>query len=79
MNDAPRLAFYTHLFLWMGFSGALVVKNLSANAGEVGSVPALGRYPGEGNGTPMLVFLPGEFHGQRGLEGYSPWGHKSQT
>ena len=20
--------------------------------------------------------LPGESHGQRGLEGYSPWGHK---
>ena len=28
MNDAPRLAFYTHLFLRMGFSGASVVKNL---------------------------------------------------
>ena len=26
-----------------------------------------------------LVFLPGEPHGQRSLEGYSPWGHKSQT
>ena len=23
-----------------------------------------------------LVFLPGEFHGQRNLAGYSPWGHK---
>ena len=22
------------------------------------------------------VFLPGETHGQRILEGYSPWGHK---
>ena len=22
------------------------------------------------------VFLPGEFHGQRNLEGYSLWGHK---
>ena len=22
------------------------------------------------------VFLPGESHGQRRLEGYSPWGHK---
>ena len=22
------------------------------------------------------VFLPGEFHGQRNLVGYSPWGHK---
>ena len=23
-----------------------------------------------------LVFLPGKFHGQRSLVGYSPWGHK---
>ena len=22
------------------------------------------------------VFLPGEFHGQNSLKGYSPWGHK---
>ena len=22
------------------------------------------------------IFLPGEFHGQRSLAGYSPWGHK---
>ena len=22
------------------------------------------------------AFLPGEFHGQRSLVGYSPWGHK---
>ena len=22
------------------------------------------------------IFLPGESHGQRSLEGYSPWGHK---
>ena len=25
---------------------------------------------------PTLVFLPGEFHGQRSLAGYSPWGCK---
>ena len=23
------------------------------------------------------VFLPGEFHGQRSLVGYSPWSHKA--
>ena len=23
-----------------------------------------------------LVFLPGEFHGQKSLVGYSPWGYK---
>ena len=25
---------------------------------------------------PTPIFLPGEFHGQRGLLVYSPWGHK---
>ena len=28
---------------------------------------------------PTAVFLPGKFHGQRSLAGYSPWGHKSRT
>ena len=30
--------------------------------------------PEKGMSTP--VFLPGEFHGQRNLTGYSPWGCK---
>ena len=25
---------------------------------------------------PVPVFLPGKFHGQRSLAGYSPWGRK---
>ena len=35
---------------------ALVVKNMPANAGDirdVGSVPGLGRSPGEGHGNPL--------------------------
>ena len=32
---------------------ALVVKNLSANAGDIGSIPGLGRYPGGGHGNPF--------------------------
>ena len=30
-----------------------MVKNLPANAGDVGSIPGLGRYPGMGNGNPL--------------------------
>ena len=30
----------------------------------------------KGMTTPTLVFLPGEYHGQRSLVGYSPWGHR---
>ena len=36
----------------------------------------LGRSPSEGNGNPTPVFLPGEFHGEKILVGYSPWGCK---
>ena len=37
-----------------GFFGGSVVKNLPANAGDsVGSVPGLGRSPGEGKGYPL--------------------------
>ena len=32
---------------------ALVVKNLPANAGDLGSIPGLGRSPGEGDGSPL--------------------------
>ena len=37
----------------MGFPGGSVVKNLPANAGNTGSIPELGRTPGEGNGKPL--------------------------
>ena len=37
----------------MGFPGGPVVKNLPANAGDVGSVPGSGRSPGEENGNPL--------------------------
>ena len=38
---------------WVGFPGGSMVKNSSTNAGDVGSIPGLGRSPGEGNGKPL--------------------------
>ena len=32
--------------------------------------------PLKGKWLPTPVFLPGKFHKQRSLAGYSPWGHK---
>ena len=63
---------------------ALVVKNLPASAGARGDP---GLTPGSDPWTRKIlwnrkwqpntpVFLPGEFHGQRSLVGYSLWGHK---
>ena len=37
----------------MGFPGGSIVKDLPAKAGDVGSIPGLGRSPGEGNGNPL--------------------------
>ena len=35
------------------FPGGLVVKNPPANAGDVGLVPGLRRFPEDGNGNPL--------------------------
>ena len=51
-----------------------MVKNLPVNAGDEGSISgqedSLSR-----KWQPTSVFLPGKFHGQRSLVGYSPCGH----
>ena len=46
-------------------------KESTCNAGDLGSIPGLGRSLGEGNSYPTPGFWPGEFHGL-----YSPWGLK---
>ena len=55
---------------------APAVKILPASAGyprDMGLIPEWGRSPGVRNGNPPTpVFLPGKFHGQRSLVGYSP-------
>ena len=37
----------------MGFPGGSEVKASACNAGGLGSIPASGRSPGEGNGNPL--------------------------
>ena len=54
------------------FPDGSAVKNPPANAGDAGSIPALGRRKQQ----PTPVFLPGKSHGQRNLVGYSLWGHR---
>ena len=50
--------------LLMGFPDGSNGKESACNAGDLGSIPGSGRSLREGIGNP-LVFLPGEFHGQR--------------
>ena len=44
------------LFCLVHFPRGSVVKNLPANAGDVGSIPGSGRSLGEGNGDPFRYF-----------------------
>jgi len=48
----------------------------SGAAGDVGSIPELGRSSGEGHGNPLQYSCLENPHGQRSLAGYSPWGHR---
>ena len=53
-------------------------KNPPTNARDTGTwVPSIGwGSPRRRRWQPTPVFLPGKFHGQRSLVGYSPRGHK---
>ena len=64
------------IHVYVGFPSGSAVKNPPANAVDTGSISGLGRSPGGGNDKPTLVFLPGIFHGQGSVVGYSPWSHR---
>ena len=66
-----------HISHLLGFPGVIVVKNPPVDAGDTGDVGLIsgsGRSPRKW--LPTSVFLPGKFHGQRNMVGYSPLGHK---
>ena len=53
----PKFAhpYYLHVpwEVLVSLPGGSVIKNLPANAGDVGSVPGSGRSPGGGHGNPL--------------------------
>ena len=57
-----------------GFPDNSVVKESAWNVGDLGSIPGLGRSPGEGNDYTLQYSCLENSHGQRSLMGYSPWG-----
>ena len=67
------------LFTLWASQMVLVVKNLPPDAGDIrdaGSIPGLGRSPGEGHGSPLqYLFLPGESHGHVQFIGSQRVGH----
>ena len=64
-------------FILRGLGASLVAQMESAwNAGDLGSIPELGKMPWRREWLPTPVFWPGKFHGQKRLAGYSLWGCK---
>ena len=57
--------------VFLGFPCGSAGKESTCNVGDLGSIPGLGRFPGEGKGYPIQYSGPREFHGL-----YSPWGRK---
>ena len=58
------------------FPGGSDGKESACNAGALGSIPGLGKYPGGGHGNPLQYSCLENLQGQRSLAGYSPWGCK---
>ena len=59
-----------------------MVKNPAANAGDAGnmsSIPGLGRSPRVENSNPLQYSCHEKFHGQTSLAGYSPRGPKKSA
>ena len=62
--------------VFMGFPGGSDGKESAFNVGDLGLILGLGRSPGGGHGNPLQYSCLENPHGQRSLEGYSPWGPK---
>ena len=74
-SSTPSLI-YIILYIPLGFPSGSDGKESACNVRDPGSIPWVGKIPWSRAWQPTPVFLPGEFHGQRSLAGYSPWGHK---
>ena len=60
----------------MGFPGGSDGKESTCNAGDLGSISGLGRFPGGGHGNPLQYSCLKNPYGQESLVGCSLWGHK---
>ena len=54
-------------------------KESTCNAGDLGSIPGLGRSPEGGPGNPLQYSCLENHRGQKSLAGYSPWGCKESN
>ena len=69
--DADHIL-YTYYMYTLGFPDNSDGKESACNAGDVGLIPGLGRFPGGGHGNPLQHSCLENPHGQRSPAGYSP-------
>ena len=66
-----------HSLVWnYSIPGSSAGKESTCNAGDLGSIPGLGRSPAGGHDNPLQYSCLEHPHEQRSLAGYSPWSHK---
>ena len=64
------------MYIYVGFLGDASGKEPACQCWRLGFDSWVGKIPWRRAWQPTPVFLPGNSHGQRSLEGYSPWGRK---
>ena len=73
MNQFNIIKTYT---IFTGLPGGSDGKESTCNAGDLGSIPGLGRSPGGRHGNSLQYSCLENPHRERSLAGYSPWGCK---
>ena len=76
---SPKVSSFPSQFTSLYFSGGVSGKEPDGQCKRLrkhGFGPWVGKIPWSRKWKPTTVLLPGEFHGQRSLMGYNPWGHK---
>ena len=68
------LLLYVYLMIWASLVAQMV--KICLRCGRLGFDLWVRKIPWRREWQPTPVFLPGEFHGQRSLVGYSSWSHK---
>ena len=77
-STLPCLIVLSPMYISHGFSGGTSGKESTCQYRRRKICkfdPWVGKIPWRRKRQPTPVFLPGKFHGQRSLTGYSPWSH----
>jgi len=76
MSLPCKVTIASFVVICQGFPGGSDSKESTCNEGDLGLIPGSRNIPWRREWQPTPVFLPGDFHGQRSLVGYSPWVRK---